>query len=104
MGQCTSTKDLLLKLEKTYRGKKEDTKENSIKNNKCKESLDCNNCKCHDVECFSTNEENIEEVCVESYDNYPIVEEEYLLELKVKVLFELEYVSNEIGHCSISFV
>jgi hypothetical protein len=38
MGQCTSTKDLWLKLEKTYQRKKEDTKDNSIKNNEGKES------------------------------------------------------------------
>jgi hypothetical protein len=30
MGQCTSTKDLWLKLEKTYQGKKEDTKDNFL--------------------------------------------------------------------------
>jgi hypothetical protein len=36
MGQCTSTKDLWLKLEKTYQGKKEDTKDYSIKNNEGK--------------------------------------------------------------------
>jgi hypothetical protein len=38
MGQCTSTKDIWLKLEKTYQSKKEDTKDNSIKNNEGKES------------------------------------------------------------------
>jgi hypothetical protein len=45
MGQCTSTKDIWLKLEKTYQGKKEDTKDNS----KGKECPDCNNSKCDDV-------------------------------------------------------
>jgi hypothetical protein len=85
MGQCNSAKDLWLNLEKTYQGKKEDTKDNSIKNNKGKESSDCNNSKCDDVECFSTSEEkNIEQGCVESYDNYPIVEEEYFWNLKLK--------------------
>jgi hypothetical protein len=38
MGQCTSTKDLWLKLEETYQRKKEDTKDNSIKKNEGKES------------------------------------------------------------------
>ena len=102
MGQSTFAKDLWLKLEKTYQGKKEYTEDNSIKNNEGKEStksFDCNNYKCDDVECFSTSEEkNIEEVCVEPDDNYPIVEEEDLLKLKVKVLAELEDVSSEIGN------
>jgi len=60
MGQCTTAKDLWLKIEKTYQGKKEDTKDNSIKNNEGKESPQssyCNNSKCDDVECFSTSEE-----------------------------------------------
>jgi hypothetical protein len=107
MGQCTSAKDLWLKLEKTYQGKKEDTEDNSIKNNEGKESpksSDCNNSKCDDVECFSTSEEeNLEVVCVESDDSYPIDEEEDLLKLKDKVLSELDDVSSEIGHYSISF-
>ena len=33
MGQCTSAKDLWINLEETYQRKKEDTKDNSIKNN-----------------------------------------------------------------------
>jgi hypothetical protein len=52
MVQCTSTKDLWMNLEKTYQGKKEDTEDNSIKNNEGKESpksSDCNNSKCDDV-------------------------------------------------------
>jgi hypothetical protein len=80
MGQCTSSKDLWLKLENTYQGKMEDTKHNSIKNNEGKEypqSSDCNNDKCDDVECFSTcEEEDLEIVCEESYDNYPMEEVE----------------------------
>jgi hypothetical protein len=67
MGQCTSAKDLWLKLEKTYQGKKEDTKDNSIKKNEGKESpqsFDCKNSKYDDVECFSTcEEEDLEIVC-----------------------------------------
>jgi hypothetical protein len=38
MGQCTSSKDLWLKLEETYQRKKEDIEENSIKTNEGKES------------------------------------------------------------------
>jgi hypothetical protein len=62
MGECTSTKDLWLKLEKVYQGKKEDTEDNSIKDNEGKDSpksSDYNNSKCDDVECSSTNEEEI---------------------------------------------
>jgi hypothetical protein len=36
MGQCTSPKDLWLKLEETYQRKKEDIKGKSIKNNEGK--------------------------------------------------------------------
>jgi hypothetical protein len=60
MGHCTSAKDLWLNLEKTYQGRKEDTEDNSIKNNEDKESpksFDFNNSKCDDVEFFSTSEE-----------------------------------------------
>jgi len=49
MGQCTSAKDLWLKLEKTFQSKKEDIEDQSIKIIKCKESpkiLDCNSSKC----------------------------------------------------------
>ena len=43
MGQCTSTKDLWLKLEETYQKKKKDVEDHSIKIIKGKESLtpDC---------------------------------------------------------------
>jgi hypothetical protein len=43
MGQCTSTKDLWLKLEETYQKKKEDVEDHSINIIKGKESLtlDC---------------------------------------------------------------
>jgi hypothetical protein len=126
MGQCTSSKDLWLKLEETYQRKKEDIEDNSIKTNEGKESpktldfiisksddvgkeedlednsnegkescddvgkekdledisnegkespqtLDCNNSKCDDVEFFSTSEEeNLEIVCVEFDGSYPM--------------------------------
>jgi hypothetical protein len=52
-------------------------------------SSDCNNSKCNDVECSLANKEEdlveIEEVCVESTNNYLIDEEEYLLKLKYKL-------------------
>jgi hypothetical protein len=80
MGQCTSTKDIWLNLEETYQNKKEDTKHNSIKNNEGKEypkSSNWNDSKCDDVERFSTcEEEDLEIVCIESNDDYPMEEVE----------------------------
>jgi hypothetical protein len=52
MGQCTSAKDLWLKLEDTYQSKKEYTEDNSIKNNEGKESPKssiCNAYKCDNL-------------------------------------------------------
>ena len=52
MGQCTSAKDLWLKLDETYQSKNKDTKGKSIKNNEGKESPKssiCNDSKCDDV-------------------------------------------------------
>jgi hypothetical protein len=59
MGQCTSTKDLWLKLEETYQNKKEDVEDHSIKIIKGKESpktLECiiSNC---DLENISIEDE-----------------------------------------------
>jgi hypothetical protein len=58
----------------------EDLEDNSIKINEGKESSkspDCNISKCDDVEYFSTSEEeNIEIVCVELDDSYPMEEVE----------------------------
>jgi hypothetical protein len=147
MGQCTSAKDLWLKLEETYQSKKENIEDHSIKIIKGKESpktldciiskcddvgkkedlgisnedledisnegkescddvgkkedledisnegkessktLDCNNSKCDDIEYFSTSEEeNLEIVCVEFDGSYPMERiEEELLELQKKV-------------------
>jgi hypothetical protein len=80
MGQCTSAKDLWLNLEKTYQGKKEYLEDNSIKINEGKESpksSNFNNSKCDNVECFSTSEEeNLEIVCVELDESYPMEEVE----------------------------
>jgi hypothetical protein len=88
-------------------GKKEDTEDNSIKNNEYKDSpksSDCNNSKCDDIECFSTSEEeNLEVVCVESDESYALDEEEDLFKIKDKFLPELDDVSSEVGHYSIYF-
>jgi hypothetical protein len=85
-------------------GKKEDLEDNSIKINEGKESpktLDCNISKSDDVEYFSiSKEENLEIVCVELDNSYPMEEvEEEISELKRKVewgLFEYNY-----DHCYI---
>jgi chromosome segregation ATPase len=92
MGQCTSTKDLWLKLEKVY----QDKEDNSIKDNEGKDSPKYSNFNTpSEVECSLTNEEeDIVEVCVD--------EEEELLKFKEKVLSELGDVSMEIGHYSIA--
>jgi hypothetical protein len=105
MGQCTSAKDLWLKIEKTYQRKKEDLEDNSIKINEAKESpkSHCNISKGDDVEYFSTSEEeNVEIVCVELDDSYPMEEvKEEIPKLKKKVewgLFEYNY-----DHCYIEY-
>jgi hypothetical protein len=134
MGQCTSPKDLWLKLEETYQSKKEkeDIENHSIKiikgkespktldciiskcdlenisnedkessdnvgkkedledtSNKGKESpktLDCNDSKCDDVEFFSSEEDDLEIVCVKFDDSYPMERiEENLLELQKEI-------------------
>jgi hypothetical protein len=149
MGQCTSAKDLWLKLEETYQEKKEDVEDHSIKIIKGKESLtldcicddferisnegkescddvgkkediegisnegkescddvgkkediedtsnegkespktlDCNDSKCDDVEFFSSEEDDLETVCVKFDDSYPMERiEENLLELQKEI-------------------
>ena len=52
MEQCTSSKDLWLKLEETYQEKKEDVEEHSVKIIKGKESLTLD-CICDDFEGIS---------------------------------------------------
>jgi hypothetical protein len=100
MGQCTTTKDLWLNLEETYQTKEEDIEDKSIKNNQGKESPktpDCNISNCEDVEYLSTSEEeNLEIVCVELNYGYPMEKvEEDLLEIKQKVEWGLyEYNSD----------
>jgi hypothetical protein len=148
MGQCTSAKDLWLKLEETYQSKKEkeDIEDHSINIIKGKESpktleciiskcdsenissedkessgfstkvdledisnegkescddvgkkediegkefpktLDCNDSKCDDVEFFSSEEDDLETVCVKFDDSYPMERiEENLLELQKEI-------------------
>jgi hypothetical protein len=127
MGQCTSTKDLWLKLDETYQRKKEkeDIEDHSIKIIKGKESskaldciiskcdlekissedstkediksisnegkkspktLDCNDSKCEDVEFFSSEEEDLETLCVKFDGSYPMERiEENLLEPQKEV-------------------
>jgi hypothetical protein len=129
MGQCTSTKDLWLKLEETYQEKKEDVEDHSVKiikgkesltldcicddfegiSNKGKEScddvgkkediedtsnegkespktLDCIDSKCDDVEFFSSEEDDLETICVKFDDSYPMERiEENLLELQKEI-------------------
>jgi hypothetical protein len=69
--------------------------------------FNCNNSKCNDVECSPTNKEEdlvaIEEVCVESTNNYHIDDEDDLLKLKDKVITGLGGVSMEIEDDSYSF-
>jgi hypothetical protein len=124
MGQCTSAKDLWLKLEETYQKKKEDVEDHFIKIIKGKESLtldcicddfkgnescddagkkeyiedtsnegkespktlDCIDSKCDDVEFFSSEEDNLETICVKFDDSYPMeIIEENLLELQKEI-------------------
>jgi hypothetical protein len=68
-------------------GKKEDLEDISNEGKESPQTLDCNNSKCDDVEFFSTSEEkNLEIVCIKSIDFYPMEEvEEKLSELKEKV-------------------
>jgi hypothetical protein len=111
MEQCTSSKDLWLKLEDTYQSKKEkeDIEDHSIKIIKGKESpknldciiskcdlesmsneyiespktLDCNDSKCGDVEFFSSEEDDLEIVCVKFDGNCSMERiEEDILELQ----------------------
>jgi hypothetical protein len=134
MEQCTSAKDLWLKLEETYQskkekediedhsiniikgkespktldciiskcdlekisnedkessdnvGKKEDLQDTSNKGKECPKTLDCNDSKCDDVEFFSSEEDDLETVCVKFDGNYPMeIIEEDLLELQKEV-------------------
>jgi hypothetical protein len=70
------------------------------------QTLDCNNSKCDDVEFFSTSEEeNLEIVCIESIDYYPMEEvEEKLLELKEKVERGLYEYSNDHYYIDYSYL
>jgi hypothetical protein len=68
-------------------GKKEDLEDISNEGKESSKILDCNDSKCDDVEFFSTSEEeNLEIVCVEFDGSYPMERiEEELSELQKKV-------------------
>jgi hypothetical protein len=85
IGQCTSTKDLWLNIEKAYQ-------DSSINEGKeYPKYSDCNGSKYNDVECSPTNEEEkLEEVFVESINNRLMDEEDDLLKLKDKFIDILE--------------
>jgi hypothetical protein len=78
MGQCTSSKDLWLKLDKVY----QDKEDNYIKDNKGKDSPKSSTYNTpSEFECSVINEEEkIVEICVD--------EEEAFLNFKENVLFE----------------
>jgi hypothetical protein len=90
IGQCTFAKDLWMKLDNSYQYKRQDTVDNPIKDmKKINEGKDhpkysyCNNSKCNDAEFSLANKEEdldaLEQVCVESTNNYLLDEEEDLL-------------------------
>jgi hypothetical protein len=67
-------------------GKKEDLESNSNEGKESPKTLDCNDSKCDDVEYFSSEEEDLEIVCVKFDGSYPMERiEEDLLELQKEV-------------------
>jgi hypothetical protein len=67
-------------------GKKEDLEDTSNKGKESPKTLDCNDSKCDDVEFFSSEEDDLETVCVKFDDSYPMERiEENLLELQKEV-------------------
>jgi hypothetical protein len=92
MGQCTSSKDLWLKLEKVY----QDKEDNSINDSEGKDSPKSSNFNTpNEVEYSLTNEE-------EDIVEFFVDEEEEMLKFKENVLSDLGDVSMEIGHYSIT--
>jgi hypothetical protein len=87
-------------------GKKEDLEGTSNEGKESPKTLDCNDSKCDDVEFFSTSEEeNLEIVCVEFDGSYPIERiEEYLLELQKKVEDGLYEYSNDHYYIDYSYL
>jgi hypothetical protein len=87
-------------------GKKEDLESLSNEGKESPKTLDCNDSKCDDVEFFSTSEEeNLEIVCVEFDGSYPIERiEEYLLELQNKVEYGLYEYSNDHYYINYSYL
>jgi hypothetical protein len=67
-------------------GKKEDIEDISNEGKESPKTLDCNDSKCDDVEFFSSEEDDLEIVCVKFDDSYPMERiEENLLELQKEV-------------------
>jgi hypothetical protein len=67
-------------------GKKEDLEDTSNKGKELPKTLDCNDSKCDDVEFFSSEEDDLETVCVKFDGNYPMERiEEDQLELQKEV-------------------
>jgi hypothetical protein len=67
-------------------GKKEDIEDTSNEGKESPKTLDCIDSKCDDVEFFSSEEDDIETICVNFDDSYPMERiEEYLLELQKKI-------------------
>jgi hypothetical protein len=87
-------------------GKKEDLEDISNEGNESLKTLDCNNSKSDDFEYFSTSEEdNLEIVCVEFDGSYPMERiEEDLLELQKKVEDGLYEYSNDHYYIDYSYL
>jgi hypothetical protein len=67
-------------------GKKEDIEDTSNEGKESPKTLDCIDSKCDDVEFFSSEEDDLETVCVKFDDSYPMERiEENLLELQKKI-------------------
>jgi hypothetical protein len=65
---------------------KEDLEDTSNKGIESPKTLDCNDSKCDDVEFFSSEEDDLEKICVKFDGNYPMERiEENLLELQKEV-------------------
>jgi hypothetical protein len=67
-------------------GKKEDIEDTSNEGKESPKTLDCIDSKCDDVEFFSSEEDDLETVCVKFDDSYPMERiEENLLELQKEI-------------------
>jgi hypothetical protein len=69
-----------------YVGKKEDIEDTSNEGKESPKTLDCIDSECDDVEFFSSEEDDLETVCVKFDDSYPMERiEENLLELQKEI-------------------